>query len=419
MLTNSKPRFGWRKKYFNEFKPDDLVLFQSFLVDFRAKSRYLITSIKSALPQELFLYSIHDNRFLPIKTMEENMKSFISFITLLSILITDNGCKKEESNPVVQAPVVVASEEWIGFLNDDSSWHITYTLEEYSNGSITASGLICFPNQGTSIGCPFSDGTVTVLDSVVKFTAHGTAVNPAAQSGSQTSRFTLSTNGVAIAGTGHGTYTINFFTEGWPSQMSGTYTTARTKGRGITFGDVTVKKPNIYIYPPTRSTVSVTLEFPMGGGVTESIPAYGEGWNVEVEPSGRIGGKYDYLFYESSAPDRYQYTSGWIVEKGDLTAFFRKNLSETGFNEKESQDFIDYWIPRLNGFSRYIIYPQYAAEIEKVIRLKVDKRPDSVLRLFYVIKGTDEKGMQLSLPVIPKFTREGFVVTEWGVVVGN
>lgn len=180
---------------------------------------------------------------------------------------------------------------------------------------------------------------------------------------------------------------------------------------------VFVEKPNIYLYPQTTCNLSVALEFPRGGSVIQSIPLYSGGWNVSVEPSGKIDRQYDYLFYESKIPDVYQYNSGWIVSRDTLTSFFSNNLLLIGFNKRETSDFIEYWIPRLIDYPYYYIYPQFADEIGKVICLKFSESPDNVLRLFYIIQGTTNKGRMLPAPTIPQFKRTGFAVTEWGVIL--
>ncbi|MGD0339511.1 MAG: hypothetical protein ABSB78_12080 [Bacteroidota bacterium] len=180
---------------------------------------------------------------------------------------------------------------------------------------------------------------------------------------------------------------------------------------------ILVRKPNIYLYPQTTRNLSVALEFPLGGSILQSIPLYSGGWNVSVEPSGKIDRQYDYLFYESKNPDAFQYTSGWIVSRDTLTSFFSNNLLLAGFNQHEKSNFIEYWIPRLVEYPYYIIYPQFADEIGKVIRLKISEQPDNMLRLFYVIQGTNDFGKKLPPPSIPKFERNGFVVTEWGVIL--
>lgn len=180
---------------------------------------------------------------------------------------------------------------------------------------------------------------------------------------------------------------------------------------------ITVLKPNIYIYPETKMFLHVSLIFPRGGSVIESIPLYANGWNIEVEPSGKINNTYDYLFYESENPDLCQYRSGWIIKKDDLTLFFTQNMLATGFIQKEIDDFIEYWIPLLKNFSLYAIYPQYALDIDKMIGLKFSIKPDNILRLFYAIKGVDNNQINIDVPNIPQFVRKDFVVAEWGVIL--
>ncbi len=180
---------------------------------------------------------------------------------------------------------------------------------------------------------------------------------------------------------------------------------------------VIVKKPNIYLYPLTTRTITVKFEFPLGGRILESIPLYSNGWTVEVQPNGKINNQYDYLFYESINPDVYQYNSGWVVSRDTLTSFFSNNLLQYGFNEREKNDFVEYWIPLLKEHQYYYIYPQLSEIIEKVIRLNISEPPDNMLRLFFVIEGSENLDRKLQTPLIPKFNRSGFVVTEWGVVM--
>jgi internalin A len=180
---------------------------------------------------------------------------------------------------------------------------------------------------------------------------------------------------------------------------------------------VVVRKPNIYLYPETKTSLSVRLVFSSGGTVTESVPEYSGGWQIEAEPNGKINNTYNYLFYECRTPDLYQYNSGWIIKKDSLLSFFQSHLAESGFSEKEINDFIEYWIPRLAEYPYYIIYPQFSFDIEKLIQLKISPSPDNLIRLYYVIKGSQNNDMVLSNPPLREFKREGFVAAEWGVVL--
>ena len=182
---------------------------------------------------------------------------------------------------------------------------------------------------------------------------------------------------------------------------------------------VTVYKPNIYIYPIENIQLLVNLDFPLGGEVITSIPDYGNGWNVLVDTNGLIDNYYNYLFYESKQPDVWQKNNGWIIQQTDLESFFTENMTKYGFYGAEIQDFIEYWIPRLNDFEYYEIYPQTSEIIIDVIRLNFSTSPDNLLRLFYVVKGFDNLPTHtLIAPIIDTtFKRENYFVTEWGVIL--
>ncbi|MFC1676787.1 right-handed parallel beta-helix repeat-containing protein [Planctomycetota bacterium] len=180
---------------------------------------------------------------------------------------------------------------------------------------------------------------------------------------------------------------------------------------------IMVLKPNIYMYPEETADMDVDIVFPHGGRVIASNPEYGNGWHVTVEPNGIIDGQYDFLFYESLQPDYGQYEAGWVVAQEQLEDFFRNNMVLTGFNQKEIDDFIEYWIPRLTEYPCYAIYPQYNDELEEMIRLEFSEQPANLIRLIYSVRGLETNNLSLQEPVVPPFSREDFTVTEWGVIL--
>ncbi len=196
-----------------------------------------------------------------------------------------------------------------------------------------------------------------------------------------------------------------------PVVIDGPYQDIRIVNHIIAF------KPNIYLYPQTATDLQVRIAFPYGGRVVSSIPEYDDGWNITATPSGLIDGQYGYLFYESVQGDRCQYQRGWIIGREDLGDFFRENLEITGFNDIEINDFLSYWIPRLDEFPYYAIYPQYNADLERINELEFSVRPDSILRLFYAIRGLETGNIVLPAPEIPATEQTGFVVREWGVML--
>ncbi len=173
-------------------------------------------------------------------------------------------------------------------------------------------------------------------------------------------------------------------------------------------------KPVIYLYPETTTTVDVRLEFPEGGHVTESIPDYGTGWHVTVDPDGLIDGTYPYLFYEASLPPLFQLDEGWLLEGDDLDGGLRNLLLDMGFAGREIDDFVDYWLPRLEGWPWYAVYPQDA---DALVTLTITPAPDNLLRASLLFRGLMDP-IDLEQPPDPApFAREGFAATEWGVLV--
>jgi len=181
--------------------------------------------------------------------------------------------------------------------------------------------------------------------------------------------------------------------------------------------DVGIDKPNIYLYPEETIELDINIVFPHGGRLRTSIPDYNDGWHITVEPSGIIDGEYEYLFYESLQPDYGQYAAGWVVIREQLEDFFRNNMGQTGFNQKEIDDFIEYWIPILTEYPYYAIYPQYRGELEEMVKLEFSAQPESLIRLIYSVRGLEDNNLNIQEPVIPPFTRDGFTVTEWGVIL--
>jgi hypothetical protein len=180
------------------------------------------------------------------------------------------------------------------------------------------------------------------------------------------------------------------------------------------YSEITVYKPNIYIYPLLKLKLSVQLSFPLGGNIVESIPQYVNGWDVTVDTNGKINNQYDYLFYESKQPNLFQYEKGWCIGRENLKAFFEDNMARYNFSFSEIKDFTDYWMPLLTENKYYCIYPQTNEIIDKIIQLNFSVKPDHTARLFYGIVGVDEL-KTLTQPFIEPFDRSGFYVVEWGV----
>lgn len=176
-------------------------------------------------------------------------------------------------------------------------------------------------------------------------------------------------------------------------------------------------KPNIYLYPTSPLDIAVKIGFPQGGRVTVSEPLYNDGWGVRVTPDGMIDGQWRFLFYESVQPNGWQRERGYLVPTDEMEQFFRNDLAARGFVGQEIEDFIEWWMPLLAEPGYLIVYPQDDAVIRTLEDLQLSVTPNSLLRHRYVIETTAEP-VTIEPPDDPAlFTRDGFTVTEWGVIL--
>ena len=81
-------------------------------------------------------------------------------------------------------------------------------------------------------------------------------------------------------------------------------------------------------------------------------------------------------------------------------------------NDKESCDFITYWLPVLKR-NKISLYSFQNEEFFKNIEMKIEPKPDSILRIFLSIKKLD-KIVDIEEQKLERFERKGFTVVEWG-----
>ncbi|MFH0862036.1 MAG: hypothetical protein V1875_03305 [Candidatus Altiarchaeota archaeon] len=177
-----------------------------------------------------------------------------------------------------------------------------------------------------------------------------------------------------------------------------------------------VKKPAVYLYPVEKASISVHIN--VNGFITQSLPAYADGWEVSAEPSGRIDGRYDYLYYEAQLRRLDVPAGGWIVEYGDLDAWFDANLPRLGLNKKETAQFKDYWLEELPKSEYYEIRVLDDEFLEENMGMAISPKPDTVIRLIFHFKPVKEGGI-LPAPKTATPERKGFTVVEWGGVLDD
>ncbi len=179
----------------------------------------------------------------------------------------------------------------------------------------------------------------------------------------------------------------------------------------FTANTIKLEKPAIYLYPPEDSLISVQLL--LNGKITQTIPEYGRGWNVFVSKDGVINGKYDYLFYEVDLNKLRLPKTGWVVSYNELSKWFDINLIKLGLNEKERNQFKDYWMGRLSPASYYEIKILETVFLKENMDLLITPTPNTLIRLNFYFKPLPEK-KSIKEPTIRTTERKGFTVVEWG-----
>ena len=184
---------------------------------------------------------------------------------------------------------------------------------------------------------------------------------------------------------------------------------------GCSSEEPTAEKPVIYLYPETTQEIEVKLDY--AGKLTCTYPEYIEGWHIVAQPNGTLvddttGKEYSYLFWEGISDVEYDLNRGYVVSGEDTDEFLELKLSELGLNRKEANEFIVYWLPKMQE-NKYNLISFQNEIYTNSARLDIIPKPDSILRVFMAYKALDKK-IEIEEPVIESFERNGFTVVEWG-----
>ena len=184
---------------------------------------------------------------------------------------------------------------------------------------------------------------------------------------------------------------------------------------GCSSDELVEEKPVIYLYPEAEQEIEVELDY--AGELTCTYPEYQDGWHIVAQPDGTMvdnvtGKEYSYLFWEGKSDVEYDLSKGYVIPGEDTAEFLEMKLNELGLNRKEANEFIVYWLPRMQENTYNLI--TFQDEVYKnVAKLEITPNPDSVLRVFMVYKPLEEKN-EIEEPVLESFDRNGFTVVEWG-----
>ena len=180
------------------------------------------------------------------------------------------------------------------------------------------------------------------------------------------------------------------------------------------FGSHEVRKPVIYLYPTKKTNVFVNLNF--DGTFTYTYPKINDGWKVSAEPDGTLtdksGRTYGYLFWEGDTKVPMEFNEGFCVAGKDTEAFLLDKLAYLGLNDKEINDFMVFWLPRMQD-NPYNVISFQTDNYLKAAQLKVYPQPDTMIRVFMAWKKADNF-VNIKAQKLEKIQRKGFALVEWG-----
>ena len=174
-------------------------------------------------------------------------------------------------------------------------------------------------------------------------------------------------------------------------------------------------KPLIYLYPEKATNISVKLG--NSENIIVSYPKYNNGWNIKAFSDGTLidsnNKEYYGLYWEGNNHITGIKDDGFIVEGKDTIKFLEEKLNTLGLTERESNEFIIYWLPKLEMNKYNYIRFETLDEINSYMPLIIEPQPDTLIRVLMDYKPLDKKinvnEQQLSTPI-----RNGFTVVEWG-----
>lgn len=181
------------------------------------------------------------------------------------------------------------------------------------------------------------------------------------------------------------------------------------------------EKPVIYLYSDVDDKY-VEVAIDTDRELMCTYPSQNENgfWEVVANRDGTIedlnGQEYNYLYWEGKGESDWDLSQGFCVKGSESGEFLNEALDKIGLSRKEANEFIVYWLPKLEANEWNLISFQTDKYTEKY-DLRIHTQYDNMLRVFMTYKPLNEK---IEIPeqnlesLKGNFKREGFYIVEWG-----
>ncbi len=185
----------------------------------------------------------------------------------------------------------------------------------------------------------------------------------------------------------------------------------------IETNEISTEKPIIYIYTTQKNKVSIKLGNPQYLSCT--YPKYKNEWNVIANPDGTLiditsNRKLYALYWEGkNLPKKTDMVEGFCVKGGDTAKFLEEKLETLGLNEREAEEFIIYWLPKMENNNYNYIRFETIDEQNNAMPLTITPAPDNLIRIMMDWKALDNK-IEVKEQILETPKRKGYTVVEWG-----
>lgn len=177
----------------------------------------------------------------------------------------------------------------------------------------------------------------------------------------------------------------------------------------------------LYLYPPKQTTVSVKVS----GEIVFSDPkAETNSWKVLANPSGKFIDLTDQKEYQNLAFDlkieKFKVPQrGVITERENLQEILAVYANKFRLNQKETRDFVDYWLKKMPIANFYFVSHFSTDEAEELMPLKISPQPDTEIKLMMYFKPLVERPREeISPPEFPLIpARVGFTTFDFNGII--
>ena len=153
--------------------------------------------------------------------------------------------------------------------------------------------------------------------------------------------------------------------------------------------------------------------------ITVYYPKYNKQWKVLAKKNGSLidlstNRNLYSLYYECKNTVQFKMEKDGFIIKGEESAtFLEEKLAVLGLTEREAEEFIIYWLPKLEANKYNYIRFATSDEINENMPFEITPNPDTIIRILMTYKGLN-KPIKIEEQKLITPDRKGFVAVEWG-----